>query len=111
LLLIVISSFCGCNEISNVFSSEKNKFIGTWETSPENVSYHSFSGFFEITYFSDGTFNANGVYPGTYEIKDSKLVMKSGYSEWVLDYYFSNEDKSFTMIDSIDRTITYHKIN
>lgn len=75
-VLFVCIGLSGCNRISNSYTIEKNKFIGTWTylVPSNNGSNYSFTYYF----FSNGTFsfNKNGLITnGTFDIIDGNLFL------------------------------------
>jgi len=91
-ILFIIVGLCGCNG----FSSEENKFVGTWLPT-QTVSYsHPMVAFSKFIFFSDGTFSTSTVISGTYEIKDGKLVLTWTAQSMIytFDYSFSNDDNT-----------------
>lgn len=85
-VLLVSVGFSGCNQIMNLISPEKNKFIGTWNGTRYNY-----------VFFSDDTFSA-GEINGTWQVKDGLLVLTVlGSSQIAYTYAFSNGDKTLTL--------------
>jgi len=77
----------GCNKISPSYTSEKNRFVGTWAYVVPTGTGSNYS--FTYYFFSNGTFmfNKNGVITnGTFDIIDGNLWLASN----------SNENKDYT---------------
>ncbi len=101
-VVLLVVGLSGCEEL-NIGSgnSEETRFVGTWKTTSHD-SYYPISGFENVTYifFSDGTasYSTSGVdFPGTWELKDGKLVAILGMYE-VYDYYFSENDTKLILV-------------
>jgi uncharacterized protein YceK len=89
--LLVAVGLSGCNQVSNTITSEKNKFVGTWKNTTLDLTT-------TINLFSDGTCSYLGL-PGTWDVKDGKLVMDftdSGFT-WKYNYVFSNNDRTLSL--------------
>jgi hypothetical protein len=72
--LFLVVGLSGCNRISNSYTPEKNKFVGTWTYLVPTGTGSNYS--FTYYFFSNGTFsfNKNGVITnGTFDIIDGNL--------------------------------------
>jgi len=89
LAILLSVGFSGCNQENNKIDSEKDRFIGTWQTSPGYPSL--------IEFFKDGglVYGAEG----TWDLKDGKLVIiiPSYNLNDTYNYEFSNNDNTLTM--------------
>jgi hypothetical protein len=100
LLICVILS--GCNRINPSYTSEKNKFVGTWiylYPSGNNSNYS-----FTYHFFSNGTFNFNKtglITNGTFDIIDGDLFLTynaNGPKQYVdCSYVFSENNTKLTI--------------
>ena len=81
--ILVTVGLSGCNQESNPLTSDKDKFVGTWEGEEKNI----------VVYYSNGTLTTNGGM-AIWEIKDGLLVIESGNISISLSYKFSNDDKT-----------------
>ena len=66
---------------------------------PRDLSRGAVTTTYVYNFFSNGSFTLTPISSGTYEIKDGKLVLT--YSVGLpntFDYYFSNSDKTLTII-------------
>jgi len=82
-VILLTVGLSGCT--SNPLNTEKNKFVGTW-----NTIYETY------TFFSDGTCSISGL-SGTYDIKDGKLVINAMELMLTFSYLFSNNDNTLTL--------------
>jgi len=105
-VLLVCVGLSGCNQISNTLNSDKSKFVGTWKTDIKNQygvgnytdTYIFFSdGTLSTTYLGSGSVNI----PGSWEIKDGKLVL-TVMVQAVYNYSFSNNDHTLTLTPMAD---------
>ena len=93
--LLVCVGLSGCNEISNTLDTERNKFVGTWKSTPG-----SGFGYGTLTFFSNGTFTvgASTTSSGqTWEIKDGQLVFSGPGGTTSSNFMFSNNDNTLTL--------------
>ena len=96
---ILISSFLsGCTS-----KSDEDRLVGTWETEDESM---------KLVIYSDGTCEFIGS-QGTWEIKDGNLLMvlrfNNGKNTMSYNYSFSDDDKTLTLMDTVERTWIYTK--
>jgi hypothetical protein len=92
----------GCNRLSNSYTTEKNKFIGTWVYLYPSGTGSNYS--FTYTFFSNGTFrfNKTGLLSnGTYDIIDGDLFLSTiinGKQDYVdCTYAFSENNTILTI--------------
>ncbi|VVB61052.1 Uncharacterised protein [uncultured archaeon] len=99
---IIIIGLSGCNRISNSYSTEKNKFIGTWIYIVPSGTGSNYS--FTYYFFSNETFifnRPNGITNGTFDIIDGKLWLitntngNNDYGEY--SYEFSENNTKLTI--------------
>ena len=91
LAILVTIELSGCEDINKNINPEKNKFVGTWQNTTLDLTT-------TINLFSDGTCSYIGL-PGTWDVKDGKLVMdftNSGVN-WIYNYVFSNNDRTLSL--------------
>ena len=99
LVILISVGLSGCNEISNLLKSEKDRFIGTWISSnwrpQQNNTLYAPQ---PHTYFSNGSCLVGDV-SGTYDIKDGKLIetLANGQLTFTWNYSFSNNDTIITL--------------
>ena len=77
--VLLMVGLSGCTD--NLFSSDKNRFVGTW----------TWLGITIYTFRSDGTYSGTAT-TGTYEIKDGKLICKADNYDYAASYYYSFSD-------------------
>jgi hypothetical protein len=105
--LLVCVGLSGCE--SNPLISDKDKFVGTWQT----------SGGLTYVFFSNGTSNYDIIH-GTWEIKDGLLFTTvNGLKVTTIDgvtknlathsYVFSNGDRTLTLTGTTGATMTFTK--
>ena len=101
LAVLVCVELSGCNNTSPSYTTEKNKFVGTWIW-----IYPSGNGSFKYSFFSNGTFTfnrtglkANGT--GTFDVKDGKLFLTFNVnnSKNIIDltYMFSENNTKLSL--------------
>jgi hypothetical protein len=114
IFLLVCVGFSGCT--SNSLDTDKNKFLGTWNT---EIKENETSMFIVIpctyiTFYSNGTFRFGlptvlSIDIGTWDIKDGKFIFADEASlpnqQFICTYQFSNNDRTLT-ITYIDEKIT-----
>jgi len=92
--LLVTVGLSGCNNKTNSLISDKDKLVGTWSATRNNVTG-------AMTFFSDGTVNITtmgGHASGTYDFKDDKLVYTASTGKLMTyDYSFSSDGKELTL--------------
>jgi hypothetical protein len=92
--ILITVGLSGCNNVTNSSKSDKDKLVGTWSATRNNVTA-------AMTFFSDGTVNITtmgGHASGTYEIKDGKLVYTASTGTLMTyDYSFSSDGKELTL--------------
>ena len=93
-ILFVCVGFSGCNQVSNRFNPDRDKFLGTWKVVKLNNSTSSGEVY---TFFSDGTVGITDRM-GTWEFKDRKLVLDFDIIQYVYSYSFSDNDRTLTWI-------------
>jgi len=89
--IIVYSYFEQAKEqVSNVLNSDKDRFVGTWQNTTQDVSTI-------IDFFSNGTCKYD-IVSGTWDVKDAKLVIafSNDYSR-TYDYKFSDNDRTVSL--------------
>jgi len=87
-LMLLVVGLCGCNEIGNPSSSDKDRFVGTWK---QNTEYGI--GF---TLFSDGT-GSWQVASSTWELKDGKFTIYIDGVYFIFNYEFSNNYQTLSL--------------
>jgi len=89
--ILVTVGLSGCNQVTNTVNPEKSKFVGTWQNTTLDLTT-------TINLFSDGTCSYIGL-PGTWDVKDGKLVMDFTDSgvDWTYNYVFSNNDRTLSL--------------
>jgi hypothetical protein len=102
--LLLIVGLSGCNQISNPFTSEKDKFVGTWRNTTKNITR-------TISLFSDGncTFSTlNGTWDlknltGTWDLKNGTFIMKFPDSHLTYPFYyvFSDNDRTLSLSSAV----------
>jgi hypothetical protein len=93
ILVLIAVGLSGCT--NNSFDTERNKFVGTWKSTPG-----SGFGYGTLTFFSNGTFTigASTTSSGqTWEIKDGKLVFSGPGGTTSSNFMFSNNDNTLTL--------------
>lgn len=100
--LLVCVGLSGCNQISNSYTTEKNKFIGTWTYVVPSGTGSNYS--FTYYFFSNGTFifnKPNLITNGTFDIIDGNLWLTTNangtkdYTE--CSYVFSENNTKLTI--------------
>ena len=66
IIILLVVSFSGCNDLSNPLSSEEDKFVGTWKSSS-----------YSLVCFSDGT-GSYMDFSMIWKLKDGKFVIEIG---------------------------------
>jgi hypothetical protein len=107
-ILLVSVGLSGCNRINNSYTTEKNKFVGSWIylVPSNNGSNYSFTYYF----FPNGTFNFNKtglITNGTFNIIDGKLLLTynaNGKKEYVDCSYMLSENNTKLTINSTTYT-------
>ena len=114
-VVLLVVGLSGCNEISNPFNTEKNKFIGAWAIIEGEVGLSGAMGDFASTYtfFSDGTVPI-GSFSSEWEVKDGKFVIHVGGNvpggfTYVYDYSFIEDDTILILINSESEQAIYQK--
>lgn len=109
--LLVCVGLSGCNQVSNTLNPEKSKFVGTWAS---NISLNlSFTP--NLVLFSDGTCSyamLGGSSPGTWDLKDNKLVIQLTGSlpyMYTYGYQFSNNDRTLILSTTGGMSAVYTK--
>jgi ABC-type Fe3+-hydroxamate transport system substrate-binding protein len=99
IVLLIAVGLSGCNQTSNSLTSDKDKFVGTW-----NVKVNDKEGTF--VFYSNGTLITSSGSRATWEIKDGLLVITggSGTTPSTLSYKFSNGNKTVVLINSASGT-------
>ena len=102
--LLLIVGLSGCNQISNPFTSEKDKFVGTWRNTTKNITR-------TISLFSDGncTFSTlNGTrdlknLTGIWDLKNGTFIMKFPDSHLTYPFYyvFSDNDRTLSLSSAV----------
>jgi hypothetical protein len=105
LAVLVCVGLSGCNQISNLFLSEADKFVGTWNTDGIWMNVPTV-----LEFFSNGTVTAKvelgtivfTITDGNWSIQDKTLTMEIGdlISQTTYSYQFSSDDKILTLTDS-----------
>lgn len=88
-------------EESKIVMDDKNRFVGTWETTyiEGDDRFVGFNGIYNFK--TDGT-GAIGGLICTWNIENGKLVIdyNEGFSTLTYNYSFSNEDNALTLTNS-----------
>jgi len=101
-LVLMVGSLSGCNRISPSYTTEKNKFVGTWTylVPSGNDSNYSFTYYF----CSNGTFSFNKtglITNGTFDLIDGNLFLTynaNGTKQYVnCSYVFSENNTTLTI--------------
>jgi len=96
--ILVSVGLSGCNQVSNALSPEKNRFIGTWKNT---------TSYLTLDLFSDGKCTMWS-YPGTWDLKDGKLVINLisvGVSlTYTYIFIFFDNDKTLKLIPTTSTT-------
>jgi hypothetical protein len=105
LAVLVCVGLSGCNQISNLFLSEADKFVATWNTDGIWMNVPTV-----LEFFSNGTVTAKvelgtivfTITDGNWSIQDKTLTMEIGdlISQTTYSYQFSSDDKILTLTDS-----------
>jgi hypothetical protein len=114
IVLLVCVGLSGCT--NNSLDTEKNKFVGTWNTAitESNTRMFLFIPCEFITFYSNGTFRFGfpsllSIDIGSWDINDGKFIFEeeSMFPQQQFDctYQFSNNDRTLT-ITYIDGKIT-----
>jgi hypothetical protein len=111
LAILVCVGLSGCNQISNLFLKEEDKFVGTWHNQTEVLFGNN-----TFTFFSDRTLTFSQgplSFHGTYEIKDGKLVTKFQgeiIESAVYTYSFSDNNTKLSLTEvGTNTTLVYTK--
>jgi len=103
ILLLVTIGLSGCNQLDNSYTTEKNKFIGTWTYLVPSGTGSNYS--FTYYFFSNGTFifnKPNLVTNGTFDIIDRNLWLTTntnGTKQYVECSYMFSENNTKLTID------------
>jgi hypothetical protein len=96
-VILVCIGFTGCDENNNTTNDEKNKFIGTWQNTTQEVTL-------TMNLFSDGNCSLYGV-NGTWDLRDGKfifvLLSDTGPLTYTYNYVFSNNDRTLSISPTI----------
>lgn len=103
--ILVCIGLSGCNQISNLFLSDEDKFVGTWNTDEIWMDVPTV-----LKFFSNGTITAIvelGIFDftisdGNWDMHDGTLTMEIGdlISQTTYSYQFSEDDRKLTLTDS-----------
>jgi hypothetical protein len=81
--VLIFIGLSGCLE-----NSDKDKFIGTWHSSSETM-----------TFVSDGTLIGTHGETGTWKLDGGKLIFSFYLSSFVMSYSFSDDKRSLILSD------------
>jgi hypothetical protein len=105
LAILVCVGLSGCNQISNLFLSDQDKLVGTWNTDGIWMNVPTV-----LEFFSNGTITAVvelgtidfTISDGKWDMHDGTLTMEIGdlISQNTYSYQFSEDDKILTVTDS-----------
>jgi len=103
--LLVCVGLSGCNQISNLFLSDEDKLVGTWNTEGLWMNAPTV-----LEFFANGTITADvelgaidfTIDDGIWDMHDGTLTMEIGdlLSQTTYSYQFSEDDKKLTLTDS-----------
>jgi hypothetical protein len=103
IFLLLCTFLLGCTEETNTnnntdkeYDSDKDKFVGTWNTS-EPIKWYIKPSF---TFFENGTFDVEG-YGGTYSVDDGSLELHWDDEDQTVHKY------TYMFLDNNTVTITY----
>ncbi len=102
--ILVLLGLSGCMDqnasTGNDLPGDAGKLVGTWE-GEEGLFY---------TFSSDGDYLVKKTKAGTWSLEREKLIIKySSGLNFVVDYSFSENDKTLTMVSSSGDTFVYTK--
>ena len=86
IIIIILIAFL---VIRYVPFGERAKFVGTWYQQENSCGY-------AMTFYSDGTCSDKG-WPGTWELKDGKLIIKAQDGHSTYGWYYSFSDNGRTL--------------
>jgi len=102
IVIIVTVWLSGCNQVSNTMTPEKTRFIGTWQNTTRNITR-------TIILFSNDSCSVSILNEtGTWDVQDSKLVMKFPVRQITYTFYyaFSNNDRNLSLTSAVSTSTT-----
>jgi hypothetical protein len=100
--ILVCVGLSGCNQISNLFLSEEDKLVGTWNTDGIWMNVPT-----DLEFFSNGTITAKvelgtfdfTINDGKWDMHDGSLTMEIGelISQTTYSYQFTEDNKILTL--------------
>jgi hypothetical protein len=110
-LVLMVGCLSGCNQLSPSYTTEKNKFVGTWTYLVPSGTGSNYS--FTYYFFSNGTFifNKNGLTTnGTFDIIDGDLFLAhnaNGTKKYDECSYVFSENNTKLIINGVLYTKQY----
>jgi hypothetical protein len=103
-LVIIIVGLSGCTDNNLSSKSNKEKILGRWTATISGTSITVIMNFFTNESFYEGL-NETTVIWGTYTMTDETIALQNGEVTHTVDYSFSNNDKTLTLLETGDEGV------
>jgi hypothetical protein len=101
LAIIITVGLSGCTTNNNSSKLNKEKILGRWTTTILDTPITVTLNFFTNGSFYEGL-NETTVIWGTYTMTDETIALQNGEVTHTVDYTFSNNDKTLTLLETGD---------